>query len=365
MQIRAAVVREAGRFVLEAIELDEPQASEVLVRVVATGMCHTDLAALDQHLPYPLPAVLGHEGAGIVERVGAAVTRLRVGDPVVLSFDSCGHCANCQSGRPAYCQLSRKLNLSPCRIDGSCTHHALGRPLSAGFFGQSSFATHALVHERNAVRVPSDLPLADLAPLGCGVQTGAGGVLNVLKPQAGTSLAVFGMGAVGLSAVMAAKLVGCTRIVAIDLHASRLDLATELGATDLLQADDTPTSRRIHTLVPGGVDFAIEATGVPAVMAEAVAATHRTGTSLLLGLAAPGARVSLDAGVLLSGRSIRSSIEGDSVPELFIPQLVALHRAGRLPFERMCRVYPLDAINDAVRDCRSGVTIKPIICMPE
>lgn len=365
MKIRAAVVREAGRFSLEAVELDDPRAGEVLVRVVATGMCHTDLAALDRELPYPLPAVLGHEGAGIVERVGAAVTRLRVGDPVVMSFASCGHCTSCQSGRPAYCQSSRKLNFSPCRGDGSCTHHALGRPLSAGFFGQSSFATHALVDERNAVRVPADLPLATLAPLGCGVQTGAGGVLNVLKPPAGASIAVFGMGAVGLSAVMAAKLVGCARIVAVDLHASRLDLAAEFGATDLLRVDDTATSRRVHALVPGGADFAIEATGVPTVMAEAVASTHRTGTSLLLGLPPPGAFVSLDAGMLLSGRSIRSSIEGDSVPEVFIGQLVALHRAGRLPFDRMCRLYPLDAINDAARDCRSGSTVKPVICMPD
>jgi aryl-alcohol dehydrogenase len=365
MQIRAAVAREPGHFSIEPVTVAEPREAELQVRLVATGLCHTDLAALDQHLPYPLPAVLGHEGAGIVERVGAGVVDLKPGDPVVLSFASCGQCAPCRSGRPAYCAQSRKLNFAPCRPDGSCTHRALGHPLSAGFFGQSSFATHAVVHERNAVRVPADLDLASLAPLGCGVQTGAGGVLNVLRPSPGSSLAVFGMGAVGLAAVMAARLAGVSRIVAIDLHASRLDLAAEFGATELLLVSpgDPPTGRRVHALVPGGVDCSVEATGMPSVMAEAVAATHRTGTALLLGLAATGAKLSLDAAMLSSGRTIRSSIEGDSVPQVFIPQLIAFHRAGRLPFDRMCRRYPFEAINEAVRDCRSGVTIKPILCM--
>jgi aryl-alcohol dehydrogenase len=254
--------------------------------------------------------------------------------------------------------------MSTCRADGSCSHRSHGQPLSAGFFGQSSFATHALVHERNAVRLPRELSLPALAPLGCGVQTGAGAVLNVLKPPVGSSIVVFGMGAVGLAAVLAARLAGCSRICAVDLHAARLDLAAEFGATDLLRVDDSATARRVHALLPGGADYAVEATGVPEVMGEAVAATHRTGTTVLLGLAPPGARVSLDAATLLGGRTIRSSIEGDGVPELFIPQLVDLYRAGRLAFDRMCRFYPLDAINDAVRDCRSGVTVKPIICMP-
>lgn len=363
MEIRAAVTREAGRFNIEPVELDEPLADEVLVRLVATGMCHTDLVALDQHMPYPLPAILGHEGVGVVERVGPQAGRLRVGDHVVLSFAACGHCPTCQSGRPAYCQTARQLNLAVRRPDGRCAHHAAGQPVSAGFFGQSSFASHALVRERDAVRVRGDVPLAALAPLGCSVQTGAGGVLNVLKPFAGSSIAVFGMGAVGLSAVMAARLAGCGRIIAIDLHSARLDMAAEFGATDLLKVDDTSSAARVHTLVAGGVDFAVEATGVPAVMAEAVAATHRTGTSLMLGLPPPTVKVPLDAGLLLGGRTIRASIEGDSVPGLFIPQLVELQRTGQLPFDRMCKVYPLDAINEAVRDCREGRTIKPIITM--
>ena len=300
---------------------------------------------------------------GIVERTGPQASVLRPGDHVVLSFAACGHCGPCQSGRPAYCQTARQLNLAVRRPDGRCAHHAAGQPVSAGFFGQSSFASHALVRERDAVRVRKDVPLAALAPLGCSVQTGAGGVLNVLKPAAGSSIAIFGLGAVGLSALMAARLAGCARIIAIDLHASRLDMATEFGATDLLKVDDTSSAARVQTLIPGGVDFAVEATGIPAVMAEAVAATHRTGISLMLGLPPPTAKIPLDAGLLLGGRTIRASIEGDSVPALFIPQLVDLQRTGQLPFDRMCRTYPLDAINEAVRDCREGGTVKPIITM--
>lgn len=366
MEIRAAVARPPGVFSLETVELDAPRAGEALVRIVAAGLCHTDVAALDQHLPYPLPAVLGHEGVGYVEAVGGGVTRLAPGDAVVLTYGACGVCANCQCGRPAYCLQSRRLNFAPCRPDGSCTHHALGRPLSAGFFGQSSFATHALVRERNAVRVPGAVSpdeLAALAPLGCGVQTGAGAVLNVLKPAVGATIAIFGMGAVGLSAVLAARLAGCSRIVAVDLHAGRLDLASELGATDLVQAGGGPAAPQVHTRVAGGTDFAVEATGIPSVMADAVAATHRTGTTVLLGLASAGSSVTFDASLLLSGRTVRSSIEGDGVPEVFIPRLIALHRAGSLPFDRFCRHYPVDAINDAVADCRRGDTIKPILHM--
>jgi aryl-alcohol dehydrogenase len=365
MDIRAAVVREAGHFNIESLDLGEPQGEEVLVRIAATGLCHTDLAALDQHLPYPLPGILGHEGAGVVLRIGPQVRDLQPGDPVVLSFAACGRCVNCQLGRPAYCHEARQLNLATRRADGSCTHHAGSQAIAAGFFGQSSLATHALVQERNAVRVPPDLPLRSLAPLACGVQTGAGGVLHVLRPAAGSSLVVFGMGAVGLSAVMAAKAVGCTRIVAVDLHASRLDLAAELGATDRVLAGDVPADAQVQMLVPGGTDFAIDATGVPSVMGAAVASTHRTGSTLMLGMAPPGASVKLQASLLLGGRTIRSSIEGDSVPAAFIPQLIALHRAGLLPFDRLCRDYPLQALHEAIADCRSGRTVKPIIVMPD
>lgn len=363
MEIRAAVVREPGLFSVEPVELAAPRGDEVLVRLVATGMCHTDIAALDRSLPYPLPAVLGHEGAGVVDKVGPGVTRLRPGDPVVLSYAWCGACPACLGGRAPYCTQARQLNLALGRPDGSRTHYACGHALCAGFFGQSSFATHALVAERQAVVVPHDLDVASLAPLGCGVQTGAGGVLNVLRPQAGSSIVVFGMGAVGLSAVMAARLSGCTTIVAVDLHPARLDLAHELGATHLVRASTAPVVDAVQAVAPGGLDHAVEATGVPAVVGQAIASTHRTGSTVLLGMAGMGARIELDAALLLSGRTVRGSIEGDAVPGAFIPRLIELHRTGRLPFERMCRHYRLDDINQAVEDCRSGAVVKPVIRM--
>lgn len=195
---------------LKNVTLDEPQNNEVLVRIVATGLCHTDISVRDQHLPVPLPAVLGHEGAGVVEKVGPAVTELAVGDHVVLTVDSCGKCPNCLGGLPTYCYQALPLNFSGRRADGSSTIHCDGVDISGNFFGQSAFAGYAIANERNAVKVPKDVDLALLGPLGCGIQTGAGTVMNKLKPGIGSSIAVFGVGAVGLSAIMAARVVGCT-----------------------------------------------------------------------------------------------------------------------------------------------------------
>ncbi|ENO84122.1 NAD(P)-dependent alcohol dehydrogenase [Thauera linaloolentis] len=365
MEIQAAIVKEThGRFSIESLELSAPQADEVLVRIVASGMCHTDLAVRDQHIPLPLPMVLGHEGAGVVVEVGANVRKVAPGDHVVLTFASCGQCPRCLQGKPAYCDAFLPYNVGTCRPDGSCTHHQHGQPVAASFFYQSSFATHAIAHHRNVVKVPSDLPLDTLAPLGCGIQTGAGTVLNCLKPAAGSSIAVFGIGAVGLSAVMAAKVAGCATIVAVDVHAERLALARELGATHAVNGRDGDAVAAIQALQPGGVDFSVEATGIPAVMAQAVEALSGLGTAVLLGVAPAGAQVSFNAATLLGGRTIRSSIEGDSVPDVFIPQLIGLYRRGLFPFDRMARHYALADINQAVADSESGATIKPILRMP-
>lgn len=365
MEIQAAVVKEKkGAFSIEALELSPPQADEVLVKIVASGMCHTDLAVRDQHIPLPLPVVLGHEGAGIVIEVGANVSKVAPGDHVVLTFASCGQCPNCLQGRPAYCSAFLSYNVSTRRPDGSCTHHQHGHPVAASFFYQSSFATHAIAHQRNVVKVPSDLPLETLAPLGCGVQTGAGTVLNCLAPSPGSSIAVFGVGAVGLSAVMAAKFAGCATIIAVDVHAERLALAQELGATHVVNGRDANALEAIGAIQIGGVDYSIEATGIPAVMTQAVEALSGTGTAVLLGVAPQGAQVCFNAATLLGGRTIRSSIEGDSVPEIFIPQLIGLYRRGLFPFDRLAKYYELSQINEAVADSENGVTIKPIIKMP-
>lgn len=366
MQIQAAVVREKGSFTFEQVELSAPQADEVLVKIVASGMCHTDLAVRDQHVPLPLPAVLGHEGAGVIAAVGANVTKVRAGDHVVLSYGSCGQCANCLSGRPAYCQSFMAYNLGTRRPDGTCTHYKDGVPLTSCFFYQSSFATYAIAHARNVVKVDPSLPLEVIAPLGCGIQTGAGAVLNCLRPRAGASIAIFGAGAVGLSAVMAAAVANCATIVAVDTQPSRLQLARELGATHVVNAAEGDAVAQVKAICGGaGVDCAVEATGIPRVMAQAFDALHGTGTAVVLGVAPPGVSVSIDAAGLLNGKTIRGAIEGESVPEIFIPQLIELWRQGKFPFDRLATYYSFEQINEAAHDSERGRTIKPVIRFPE
>lgn len=365
MEIQAAILKaQNGPFSVETMELTPPQPNEVLVRIVASGMCHTDLAVRAQHIPLPLPIVLGHEGAGVVVEVGANVTKVAAGDHVVMTFASCGQCLNCQQGRPAYCSEFLAYNVGTCRPDGSCTHSHQGSPVAASFFYQSSFASHAIAHQRNVVKVPSELPLELLAPLGCGVQTGAGAVLNCLEPVPGDSIAVFGIGAVGLSALMAAKVAGCETIIAVDVHPDRLTLARELGATHLVNGSESNAVEAIHAISPEGVNHSIEATGIPAVMTQAVESLSGTGTAVLLGVAPHGAQVSFNTETLLGGRTIRSSIEGDSIPDIFIPQLIGLYQRGLFPYDRMIKLYGLEQINEAVADSESGATIKPVIRMP-
>jgi len=365
VKIQAAVVRQKGSFQLEHIDLADPTANEVLVQVIASGMCHTDLAVRDQHLPLPLPAVLGHEGAGIVKAVGPNVTKVKPGDHVVMSYGSCGECGNCSGGKPCYCAQFLPYNVGTRRPDGTATLHSEGVPLTGCFFYQSSFATHALTHVRNVVKVDPSLSLETLAPLGCGIQTGAGAVLNCLAPRPGRSIAVFGVGAVGLSAIMAAAVAGCAPVIAVDTQDSRLAMARELGASHTFNPATADVLEKIRNASGGkGVDYAVEATGIPAVMTQAFDALNGTGQLAVLGVAPAGATVSIDASSLLGGKTIRGVIEGESVPDIFIPQLIELWRAGRFPFDRLLRFYRLDQINEAAHDSESGAAIKPVLRMP-
>jgi aryl-alcohol dehydrogenase len=364
MEIQAAIVREPhGQFSLEQVDLSEPNDDEVLVKIVASGICHTDLAVRDQHIPLPLPAILGHEGAGVVVSAGRNVAGIAVGDHVVLSYGSCGSCSNCLIGKPVYCSAFLSYNVGTRRPDGTCTHHQHGKPLTSLFFYQSSFATYALTHRRNVVKVAKHLPLEVLAPLGCGIQTGAGAVMNCLRPKPGSSIAIFGMGAVGLSALMAAVVVGCTTIVAIDVQDSRLELARQFGATLTLNGTRDKVIEVLRALPAPGVDYAVEATGIPAVMTQAFDSLNGTGTAIVLGVAPSGSTMSVDTQTLLSGKTLRGVFEGESVPAVFIPQLIALWEAGKFPFDKLERMYPLAEINKAVSDCESGRTIKPVIRM--
>lgn len=364
MKIKAAVVREkSGPFLLEEIELDEPRDDEVLVRIVASGLCHTDLVARDQYMPVPLPAVLGHEGAGVVERIGSRVKKVVPGDHVVSSFLSCGSCTSCAKGLPANCLNFFPCNFSGARMDGSGTMSKDGQAVHGAFFGQSSFATYALVTERNVIPVNKDLPLDKLAPLGCAIQTGAGGVMNALQVRAGSSIAVFGMGSVGLSAAMAAKVVGSTTIIAVDVNTKRLELARELGATHAIHAGTTEPVEEIRRITRGGANYSLECTGIPDVLSQSLDCLALTGVCGLIGVAPFGSRVSLDCQNILNGRTIRGIVEGDSNPEIFIPRLIELYAQGRFPFDRMITFYALDQINQAAEDSEKGRTVKVVVRM--
>jgi aryl-alcohol dehydrogenase len=364
--ITAAVVRtKGGPWSLETLELDEPRDDEVLVRIKAVGICHTDLSIRDQYLPLRLPIVLGHEGAGVVERVGARVKELTPGDHVVLAPLCCGSCGNCQSGLQVYCEQFLPLNIGLRRPDGSATLRAAEGKMHGAFFGQSSFATHALANERNAIKAPRDVPLEMLGPLGCGIQAGAGTILNALRPKAGASLAVFGAGSVGLSAIMAARLVGCTTIIAVDVKENRLQLARELGATHAINNASGDVVDQIKQLTAGrGVDYSLDATAVPAVIRQAFDCLATPGVCAVLGLARHGTEVSFDINSLGNGRTVRGVTEGESVPKVFIPALIELWRQGRFPFDRLIRTYDFADINQAAADIASGETLKPVLLMP-
>ncbi|EJL30826.1 Zn-dependent alcohol dehydrogenase, class III [Caulobacter sp. AP07] len=367
MQIQAAVAFEAhSPFVLRSVTIETPRDDEVLVRVVGVGLCHTDLVARDQFIPVPLPAVLGHEGSGVVELVGSAVTKVKPGDRVVMSFSSCGRCARCQEHLPSYCGQFRGLNLSGARPDGSSGLSLEGRAVSANFFGQSSFASHALTYERNLVRIDdADAPLELLGPLGCGFQTGAGGVMRALACPPGSTIAIFGGGPVGMSAVMGAVIQACASIILVEPIAARRDLALELGATHVVDPGDGDgdVAAAIRAILPGGVDFAFETSGRVAVAEAALAALSGHG---LLGLVGVPARredslsVNLTAAVS-AGLRIHGIVEGDSDLDGFIPQLVALRKAGRFPIDRLIKTFPLAQINEAVAAQARGDFVKAVL----
>ena len=362
----SAVVREpGGPFVLEEVRLAGPRPDEILVELVAAGMCHTDLLVRDSR-PESLPAVLGHEGAGVVREVGAEVRGLAPGDRVVLSFPSCGSCIRCRTGRTAYCDSIARLKFGCARPDGSvATTDAAGRPVGDHFFGQSSFGTFAVASARCAVKMPDDVDLRIAAPLACGVQTGAGTVLDVLRVSPGSSVAVFGAGSVGLCGIMAARAAGATTIVAVNRRPSRLALAAEFGATHLVSPTDVDPVAAVRDATGGrGVDFAFETTGVPEVLTQAVRALDSLGTCAYVGTAPPGVTGGIPMlEAMTKGLTVRGVLQGDSTPARTIPRLWDLHRRGLLPFDRLITHYRLDEINQAAADTETGEVVKPVLLM--
>ncbi|BAN02079.1 NAD(P)-dependent alcohol dehydrogenase [Ilumatobacter coccineus] len=359
MLIDAAVLRSRTEpYVLEKVEMAEPRANEILVRIAAVGYCHTDVL-LRGPVATELPIIPGHEGAGVVEAVGDSVSSVAVGDHVVLTFASCGACDPCGDGFPSYCAEFRELNVDGTSADGDprVTGHD-GHEIGSRWFGQSSFATHALVTEQNAVVIDRDLPLSLMAPLGCGVQSGAGAVLETFGLRPEQSLVVFGAGSVGLSALMAAKVAGASSIVAVDLHQHRLDLACELGATATFLATEEDLRQKIVDATTGGAHFAFDTTGVPEMVKLAIACLRWRGMLGMVGN--PVGELVLEP-KSLNGKFLTRVIEGGVRPHEFIPRLAALYRDGRFPVDRLVTTFPLSQINEAENASLEGRVIKPVL----
>lgn len=365
MRIQAAIAREArAPLVIEAIDIEPPRADEILVKVVATGVCHTDLVVRDGMLPTPLPVVLGHEGAGIVEAVGSAITKVRPGDHVVMTFNSCGVCPSCQEHAITYCHEFFPRNFFAARADGSSALSQDGERINGNFFGQSSFATYAICHDINVVKVPNDVELELLSPLACGVQTGAGAVLNALNVRPGKSFVVFGAGSVGLSAVMAARVAGATTIIAVDMNDKRLAMAMELGATHSINPGKAKAVEEIIKITGHGINYALDTTGIAAVIRNAVDSLAPRGTCGILGASAPDAEITFNETHFMSGgRRLIGIVEGESNPDTFIPTLIDLYKQGRFPFDRLVKFYAFSDINQAIHDSETGIAIKPILRM--
>lgn len=365
MKIQAAVTAGPAKpFEIQDLEIEDPREDEILVRIVGVGVCHTDLVFKDAGL-IPAPAVLGHEGSGIVERIGSKVRKVAPGDRVALSFRSCGTCPRCKSHDPAYCHTMPQLNYIGMRLDGSKAISHNGQAVGSNFFGQSSFATLALAYERNVVKVPAGLPLELMGPLGCGIQTGAGSIMRSLACPPGSSLLITGGGAVGLSAVMGAKIQRCATIIVVEPHEGRRKLALEFGATDVIDPKAAPDLvAAVRTIKPIGVDFAFDTTGIPEVQQAVMKALAPKGVFGIVGITPPGTPLPGDVNQAMTfGHSVKGIIEGDSDPDEFLPELMEHYRAGRLPFDRMVKTFPFAKINEAIAAQHHGDCVKVVLLM--
>lgn len=364
---QAAIVSQPnGRFELRDIELSSPRPDEVIVEMEASGMCHADLSAQSGSLPFPLPGVLGHEGLGRIVEAGSAVDGVAIGDRVVISFSWCGQCAACLRAEPVYCRDWPRLNMvGGSRADGSATLRCDGSPLHGHFFGQSSFARRVVTTARAAVKVPDDLPASVLAPLGCGVQTGVSAATRVLRPTPGSRVAVFGAGAVGMSALMGLGLTGAAQIIAIDIHPARLTLARELGATDVINAGSGETVAHIAQLTGGaGLDGAIETSGNLGALRSAIASLAAAGTCVVIGVPKLGDTVAVDVVDLVArGLHLVGTNQGDANPRVFIPHLIELHRRHLLPVDKIVTDFAFADINSAAKASLDGSVIKPVLHM--
>lgn len=367
MKIDAYVVDEIDApFHREELNLAGPGPGEALIRVVATGVCHTDLNTQSGDMPLQLPGVLGHEGSGIVEAVGPGVDNVSVGSRVIMGWPYCGQCRNCERGQHRYCENIGAELCAGVRLHGPDAGHSAytradGSELSGHFFGQSSFATRSLVRASSLVEVDDSVDLALLGPLACGITTGAGAVFNTAKPEVGESIVVIGAGAVGLAAVMAARNTPATKIIAMDLQDSRLQLAKELGATHTVNSGEVDMVEEIIRICSGKADYVLDCTGSVKVIEKAAEAVRMLGTLILIGGAPAEARFSLDHLTALWGLNVVGTLGGSSTSRQLIPGLIELHKQGRFPFDRLVSFYDFDQIDQAIADAHEGGTIKAVL----
>lgn len=355
-----AYVAENEKVSLKEVQLKDMDADEVLVKVVGTGVCHTDLIVLQSEVPTPTPIALGHEGAGIVEKVGSAVTEFEEGDHVVISFNYCGKCNNCLQGVPSACENFFQDNFGTS-MESSNSKIVDGDRKVSNLFGQSSLATYCVSNVRNTVKIEDkDIDLALLGPLACGIQTGAGTILNKLKPGTGESVVIFGCGGVGLSAVMGAKLANAKTIIAVDLNEDRLNLAKELGATHTVNSGEVDPIEAIQEITGGGAHYALESTGVPPVVLQAIRSVRALGTIAVVG-AAGDLKFHIHDELIPMNKTLVGVVEGQSVPKLFIPELIDHYKAGTFPFDKLIQKYEMTELDQAISDMESGKTIKPVV----
>ncbi len=368
MEITAAVALKQGDpLVVKNVNLnDKLKSDELLVKTVASGICGADIQEINGGPTgfAPIPMIMGHEGAGIVQAVGSSVTEFQKGDHVTVSYASCGTCKQCVAGRPYACERMNELNFEGKDIDGGTRYELDGEPLSS-FFQQSSFGNYMKVQARNVVKVTKDVDLKLLGPLGCGLQTGAGTVLNDLKPEPGDGIVIFGTGTVGLAAIMAAKVAHCDPIIAVDVVDSRLDMALELGATNVINSKKTPdVPAEVNKISAGGVEFGVVSAGVNGLAENAVRSTGIYGQIGIIGGAFEG-NFNIAQDILIPARTVRGVLQGSSLPKLFIPKLIKLYQDGQFPFDKLVKFYDLADVNEAIEDSKSGKVIKPILVMPE
>ena len=363
MEIRAVVSRGKGQFKVENLTLSAPGKGEVLVKLTACGICHTDEAMLNRETRPQVGFVMGHEGAGVVEAVGAECKEFAVGDHVILAFPSCGCCTPCQDGHPYACAQTPKLF-----FDGSSTEGK--QKISDGtsdeigvFFGQGSLSTYSVVSERNAVKVPKEADLREICGLACGLQTGSGTVLNRMEPKQGSSIAVFGCGAVGLSGVMAAKIAGCKTIIAVDLLQSRLDTALDCGATHVINGKDSELLTKIMQITNGaGVNFVLEASGATVLYETILDSLSILGLCVVVGMTnGKIVPINTEGKLMHKCATLAGLLEGGSNPKEFIPKMVKYYMDGKFPLDKLVEFYPFDRIEEAFEDGRSGKTIKPVV----